>query len=74
MVCADLEKGIFSETSAISKLVAGRKPYKEWLAASLRRLTDLGESTFLNEPMYDAATMLRLQSAIGGCWVPELGV
>ncbi|KAG2445645.1 hypothetical protein HXX76_000255 [Chlamydomonas incerta] len=65
MVCADLEKGIFSETSAISKLVAGRKPYKQWLAASLRRLTDLGESTFLNEPMYDAATMLRLQSAIG---------
>ncbi|KAG2493454.1 hypothetical protein HYH03_008271 [Edaphochlamys debaryana] len=65
MVCADLEKGSFMETGAISKMVATRKPYKEWLAASLRRLSDLGESTFLNEPMYDAATMLRLQSAIG---------
>ncbi|PNH05784.1 Ferredoxin-dependent glutamate synthase, chloroplastic [Tetrabaena socialis] len=65
MVCADLEKGTFMETGAISKMVAARHPYKQWLTQSLRRLSDLGESTFLNEPMYDAATMLRLQASIG---------
>lgn len=68
MVCADIEKGTFMETAAISKMVATRQPYKQWLAGSLRRLSDLGESTFLNEPMYDAATMLKMQAAIGG-WV-----
>lgn len=65
MVCADLTNATFKETAAISKDAASRQPYKQWLAASLRRLSDLGESTFLNEPMYDAATMLRMQSAIG---------
>ncbi|GLC45038.1 Ferredoxin-dependent glutamate synthase 1, chloroplastic/mitochondrial [Pleodorina starrii] len=65
MVCADLEKATFMETGAISKMVATRQPYKEWLQKGLRRLADLGESTFLNEPMYDSATMLRLQAAIG---------
>jgi glutamate synthase (ferredoxin) len=72
MVCADLTKATFMETGAISKEIATRKPYKEWLASSLRRLSDLGESTFLNEPMYDAATLLRMQSSIGeggrGAW------
>lgn len=53
------------ETAAISKMVATRQPYKEWLEQSLRRLSDLGESTFLNEPMYDSSTTLRMQAAIG---------
>ncbi|GIL70387.1 hypothetical protein Vretimale_3573 [Volvox reticuliferus] len=65
MVCADLEKATFMETGAISKMVASSKPYSEWLKQCLRRLSDLGESTYLNEPMYDSATMLRLQAAIG---------
>ncbi|GIL47362.1 hypothetical protein Vafri_4198, partial [Volvox africanus] len=65
MVCADLEKATFMETGAISKMVASRQPYGEWLKQCLRRLSDLGESTYLNEPMYDSATMLRMQAAIG---------
>ncbi len=65
MVCADLEHGTFMETAGISKMVATRQPYKEWLQKGLRRLSDLGESTYLNEPMYEAAIMLRMQAAIG---------
>lgn len=65
MVCADLETGAFAETASIGKHFAQQKPYSEWLKKSLRTLSDLGESTFMSEPMYDPSTLLRLQAATG---------
>mmetsp|Transcript_9319 Transcript_9319/g.16479 ORF Transcript_9319/g.16479 Transcript_9319/m.16479 type:complete len:1638 (+) Transcript_9319:28-4941(+) len=65
MVVADLTNAKFYENSAISGEVAKRKPYKEWLTTSLRKLKDLGESTYLTEPTLDAATLLKLQAASG---------
>jgi glutamate synthase (ferredoxin) len=61
MVVADLENGEFLNNSAVSKMVATKKPYKQWLKGQLRRLRDLGESTFIKEATMDNATLLKLQ-------------
>ncbi len=37
----------FFENADISRSIATRHPYKQWLKSSLRKLSDLGESTFL---------------------------
>jgi glutamate synthase (ferredoxin) len=65
MVCADLSDGSFSENAAISKAVATKQPYKEWLGNSLRRLEDISPSSFYSEPTMEAAQMLKLQAANG---------
>eukprot|EP00200_Dunaliella_tertiolecta_P000313 CAMPEP_0202365904 /NCGR_PEP_ID=MMETSP1126-20121109/16736_1 /ASSEMBLY_ACC=CAM_ASM_000457 /TAXON_ID=3047 /ORGANISM="Dunaliella tertiolecta, Strain CCMP1320" /LENGTH=1645 /DNA_ID=CAMNT_0048960861 /DNA_START=31 /DNA_END=4971 /DNA_ORIENTATION=+ len=65
MVVADLESGTFMQNAEISRKVASRLPYKEMLQASLRRLSDLGESNFLTDATMDAPTLLRLQGASG---------
>ncbi len=65
MVLADLTSGSFFGNAEVSRAAATRAPYKQWLAASLRPLSALGESTFLNEPTLDAATLLKLQAASG---------
>lgn len=38
MVVADLENGVFLDNAEISRQVATKKPYKEWLAGQLRTL------------------------------------
>jgi hypothetical protein len=89
MVCADLEAGSFAENAAISKAVAARKPYKELLGKSLRRLEEISPSSYYEAPQMEAAAMLRLQvrggaGRVGGrawegvgagrvCWGPEAG-
>jgi glutamate synthase (ferredoxin) len=65
MVLADLEAGSFSENAAVSRAVAGGRPYKEWVGKSLRRLDALAPAQFPGAPAMDAAQMLRLQAAIG---------
>ncbi|MEW5312720.1 MAG: hypothetical protein WDW38_004333 [Sanguina aurantia] len=65
MVVADLTTGVFMETDAISKELATKHDYSAWLAQSLRPLSAVGPSTFLAEPMHDAATVLRMQAANG---------
>ncbi|KAJ9505421.1 hypothetical protein QJQ45_026361 [Haematococcus lacustris] len=65
MVVADFSSGTFYENADISRAVATRLPYKQFLAASLRRLSDMGESSFLSSPTLDAATLLKLQAASG---------
>lgn len=65
MVVADLTTGVFMETDAISKELATKHDYSAWLAQSLRPLSAVGPSTFLSEPMHDAATVLRMQAANG---------
>ena len=44
MVCADLEAGTFKTNTEIARDAAARAPYADWLAASARRLSDLGAS------------------------------
>lgn len=61
MVCADLEAGTFAENAAISKAVATRQPYKEWVAQSVRRLEDLSPVIYPKEAKMDNATLLRLE-------------
>lgn len=46
MVCADLEAGTFKTNTDIACEVAARAPYAEWIAASARRLSDLGASRY----------------------------
>jgi len=65
MVVADLQGGQFYENADISRTIAKRQPYKQWLQASLRTLGDLGESTFLTEATMDPAALLKLQAASG---------
>ncbi|KIY94837.1 glutamate synthase (ferredoxin) [Monoraphidium neglectum] len=65
MVCADLEAGSFSENADISRDVATRRPYKQWVAASVRRLEQLCAGKYPGEPAMEGAKMLRLQAAIG---------
>eukprot|EP00879_Flechtneria_rotunda_P013236 GHRR01013821.1.p1 GENE.GHRR01013821.1~~GHRR01013821.1.p1 ORF type:complete len:818 (+),score=242.98 GHRR01013821.1:285-2456(+) len=65
MVCADLEAGTFAENAAISRAVATKQPYKQWLSQSLRRLEDLSPASYPSKPAMDSATMLRLQAANG---------
>jgi len=65
MVCADLTDGSFSENAAISREVAAKQPYKQWLEKSLRRLEDISPSSFYTEPVMEAQAMLRLQAANG---------
>lgn len=47
MVLADLQTGTFMENDAISRQAAARQPYKEWVAKSIRRLTDIAPGTFI---------------------------
>jgi hypothetical protein len=61
MVCADLEAGSFSENADISRDVATRRPYKQWVAASVRRLEQLCAGKYPGEPAMEGAKMLRLQ-------------
>lgn len=61
MVCADLESGSFAENAAISKAMATKKPYKQWVEQSVRRLEDLSPVAFPADAAMDTATMLRLQ-------------
>lgn len=61
MVCADLESGTFAENAAISKAMATKQPYKQWVQQSVRRLEDLAPTSFPAEPTMEAARMLRLQ-------------
>eukprot|EP00882_Tetradesmus_deserticola_P001840 GHRQ01001973.1.p1 GENE.GHRQ01001973.1~~GHRQ01001973.1.p1 ORF type:complete len:1051 (+),score=503.61 GHRQ01001973.1:46-3198(+) len=64
-VVADLESGEFAETAAISKAVATKQPYQEWVARSVRRLEDLSPLAYPAEAKMDNATLLRLQAANG---------
>ncbi len=66
-VLADLEKGAFSENAAISKAVASKKPYQQWVKDSVRKLDAMGVSSFIQEPVMEASKMLRLQAASGEC-------
>lgn len=65
MVMADFVNGTFQRNDEISRAAATRQPYKEWVAKSIRRLGDLGATTFLQEPAMDAATTLKTQASIG---------
>ncbi|KAI8464547.1 MAG: ferredoxin-dependent glutamate synthase [Monoraphidium minutum] len=65
MVLADLEAGSFSENAAVSRDVAARRPYKEWVAKSVRRLEALCGGKWPGAPAMESARMLRLQAAIG---------
>lgn len=65
MVCADLETGSFLENAQISKIVANRAPYKDWLKMSMRRLEDISSGEFKEEAEFDSATLLRMQAANG---------
>lgn len=61
MVCADLVTGVFAENAAISRAIATRQPYKEWLSASLRRIEQLCPPSYPAEAVMEPAQMLRLQ-------------
>lgn len=65
MVLADLETGAFYENSQISKQIALKAPYKEWVAGSLRRLDELAPPEFSEATTLDAATLLKMQAANG---------
>jgi len=41
MVVADLETSSFAENAAVSKAIATKHPYKEWVAQSVRRLEEI---------------------------------
>ena len=49
------------ENADISRVIASRQPYKQWLQASLRRLSELGESSYMTETTLDAPSLLKLQ-------------
>jgi hypothetical protein len=66
MVVADLESSSFAENAAVSKAVASRQPYKEWVAKSVRRLEDISPASYAAEPVLDTATLLKLQ--VGHIW------
>lgn len=59
-----LQAGEFYSNDQITRMIATEKPYKEWVKQSVRRLKDLGESTWKDEPMLDSAAMLKMQ--VGG--------
>jgi hypothetical protein len=61
----DLEDGSFRENAAISKAVATKRPYKQWVKSAVRKLDTMGVSSFVQEPVMDAGHMLRLQAANG---------
>uniref|UniRef100_A0A383V5K3 glutamate synthase (ferredoxin) n=1 Tax=Tetradesmus obliquus TaxID=3088 RepID=A0A383V5K3_TETOB len=65
MVLADLETGAFGENASISKAIATKQPYKEWVAKSVRRLEDMSPVSYPAEAKMDNATLLRLQAANG---------
>jgi len=67
MVYADLEQGTFRENSEAVRAIAAKRPYGEWVKASLRRLEVISPaaSSMLPAPVLDPATMLRLQAATG---------
>lgn len=52
---------MFLENAECVRQIAQRLPYKDMLKASVRKMSDLGESTFPAEPTMDAATLLKLQ-------------
>ena len=61
MVCADLEAGSFQENIDIAREVADRHPYGSWIKDESRRLEELGDGQFTNEPIMSAADTLKLQ-------------
>ena len=65
MVVADLQSAQFFGNDDISRDIATRAPYKEWLSASLRPLSALGEATWLSGATMEAAQLLKLQAASG---------
>jgi len=56
---------VSAENAAISKAVATKQPYKEWLSQSLRRLEEISPTSYSSEPAMDTASMLKLQAASG---------
>jgi hypothetical protein len=56
---------VCAENAAISKAIATKQPYKEWLANSLRRLEEISPASYAAEAAMDTAAMLRLQAASG---------
>jgi hypothetical protein len=56
--------GVFAENAAISKAIATKQPYKEWVAKSVRRLEDLSPVAYPAEAKMDNATLLRLQVCV----------
>lgn len=54
-----------AENAAISKAIATKQPYKEWLSQSLRRLEEISPASYASEAAMDTSAMLRLQAASG---------
>jgi hypothetical protein len=54
-----------TENAAISRAVATKQPYKEWLKDSLRRLEEISPAAYPSEPAMDTSAMLKLQAASG---------
>jgi hypothetical protein len=52
---------MFAENAAISKAIATKQPYKEWVEKSVRRLEDMSPVAYPAEAKMDNATLLRLQ-------------
>lgn len=65
MVLANLADGTFKTNTQLSKEIAARQPYAEWLAKDTVRLADLQASTYLDAPTLEAGDVLRLQAANG---------
>lgn len=65
--------GAFGENASISKAIATKQPYKEWVAKSVRRLEDMSPVSYPAEAKMENATLLRLQVrivlALYGCGV-----
>jgi hypothetical protein len=55
---------VFAENAAISKAIATKQPYKEWVAQSVRRLEDMSPVAYPAEAKMDNATLLRLQVGV----------
>lgn len=49
------------QNADVSRKIASRLPYKDMLKASLRKLSDLGESSFMTDATMDTPSLLRLQ-------------
>ncbi len=64
MVCADLVNGTWKTNTEIARDIASIHPYKEWLSA-MPKLSTLGASNFLEEPLMGPSELLRFQTSVG---------
>eukprot|EP00798_Chlamydomonas_sp_ICE-L_P001365 gene1365-32729_t len=65
MIVADISEGTFMENSEVSRSIAQKNPYKEWVKNSIRPLKALSAPDIPDAPIMQSSDLIKMQCATG---------